>query len=96
MRTITVLHRQTFLDIAMQHAGSAEEAFAIAARAGVSVTEQLEAGTVLPAPLVVYPDIVEFLRVERAAPATGDEYTSEGEAEEGIDFWAIEEDFIVS
>jgi hypothetical protein len=94
MQTIQVKDRQTFLDIAMQHSGSAEAAFEIAVQNNMELTADLIAGTWLPQPAVVFADIVQLFKVEKAVPAS---IIFDGiyGAKEGIDYWAIENDFIV-
>lgn len=94
MQNITVKDRQTFLDLAMQHSGSAEAAFNMAAQNNMGLTDDLIAGTLFPSPAVVFPDIVELYFVEHAVPASILLQPYAGN-KEGIDFWIIENDFIV-
>jgi hypothetical protein len=94
MQTITVKDRQTFLDLAMQHSGSAEAAFNMALQNNMALTADLIAGTILPTPAVVFADIVQLFKVEKAVPASILLNSIYG-AKEGIDYWAIENDFIV-
>jgi len=75
----------------MQYAGSADEALSIAVSNGMGLTDLLTAGLQLPKPNIIYTDVVELYRTEKAIPAS---ILSEG-TNEGIGFWYLGNDFIV-
>ena len=85
---------QTLLDLALRECGSDEGVFPLASRNGLSITDALEPGQVLEvAPEdVVNQEVVDYYKAKNILPAT----ELETPLEEGIEFWAIEYDFIVS
>ena len=99
--TITVLHNQSLLDLALQHTGTIESIFEFAAFNEKSVTDDMVAGT----PLNVPPfsasarnkDILAYYMAKNIQPATA--FTKEDkqvlERLEGISIWAINLDFVV-
>ncbi len=97
--TITILHNQSLLDIAIQHTGRVENAFALAVANGISVTDDLTPGKdlVIPDTVQMDSDIVNYYSAKGIQPATawnGD--TVDGEQElEGIGYWIINKNFIV-
>lgn len=97
----TVLHNQSLLDFAIQHTGSAQNAFEIAMANGISITDQLTAGTELTVPesVVMDVDIRNYYQSKAIQPATAiTTFIIDGEPEtelEGISYWAIYDDFIV-
>lgn len=99
METV-VLGNQSLPDIAVQETGSLEGVFELAELAGLSITDELAAGMSLPVPLTpVDRQVTDYYDAHRITPATaitsGD--TAGGELiMEGIEFWGIEYDFIVS
>lgn len=95
MQSITVGNRQTLLDLAMQHAGNAEAAFAMCVQNDVPITNEYTAGTILPAPDVLNKDVATLYRTEKSKPASIIELSGSGSNLEGIDYWIIEDDFIV-
>ncbi|MGV4413879.1 hypothetical protein [Chryseobacterium sp. T1] len=95
---ITILHKQSLLDIAIQHTGNATNAYAIARANGLGVSDLLEPGAVLiiPDDIEKDMDIVNYYSAKGIQPATS--ITTGGEAEEqleGISYWIINQDFIV-
>lgn len=95
---IKVLNNQSFLDIAVQHTGSVINAFPIAVANNMSVSEELIPGTVLQVPESVEYDteIKDYYQSKGLKPA------SKIEDEKiaiiplsGINYWIIEENFIV-
>jgi hypothetical protein len=95
MPNIAVKDRQSLLDIGMQESGTAEAAFSLATLNNLSVTEDLlNRQIVLSAP-VIDKATVTFFKKENRSPATAETLLPEDERDEGIDFWTIEEDFIV-
>lgn len=90
---------QTFFDLAVQIAGSIENVFALAAANGVSVTRQIDSGLVINTPddLKVNARVVNYLSARGIKPAS-DTTSAQASAliPEGIGYWIIETDFIVS
>ena len=69
--TVTVKHRQTVSDIAIQVYGSVEAAVAIAEANGLSITDDLPAGTVLECPEKVYDRYLQaYVSKRKVTPAT--------------------------
>lgn len=96
MQTITVRDRQCFLDLAMQHAGSASAAVAMAFQNLMPLTQLFNAGVELPAPVVVDAEIVQLYKVEKVIPASiHTVITDPPSSGEGIGWWYLENDFIV-
>ena len=89
---VKVLNNQSLFDIALLSAGSIDAAFDIAAANGIDITAEIPTGTMLIVPEVVNVRIVDYYRVNGIVPATA----IAASAQEGIEYWAIEEDFIVS
>jgi hypothetical protein len=99
---LTVLNRQTIFDIAVQRAGDASAAFALALANDISLTEDLKTGQELIPAGVIAKDITDYYTNRQLKPATGiieiEEVTPSGEGGSsfwGIGFWEIETDFIV-
>lgn len=91
-----VIAHQNLLDIAVQELGSVEAVFELAVLNNKSVTSDLTAGEVLQLPEVVDADIANYFQSRERKIAT-EYYDVETEtALEGISFWAINHDFIVS
>lgn len=89
-KIITVLPGQTLPDIAIQHAGDLAAWPVIASLNSLSMTDIIAAGDKLLIPLPIVKSISdEFLR-KAYQPASGDEIL------EGIDYWAILYEFVVS
>ncbi len=88
---IKILPRQSLFDIAVQECRSTEAAIDIALRNGLSITDRLQVG-----------DLLKIDRAKKSViiinPATeiDDIDYASTIANEGIEFWAIEEDFIIS
>ena len=84
---ITVAPKQSLLDIALQHAGGAEAVF------DLGIGQQLVATPILSK------EVTNYYAVHNICPATAitndtiNEILGDGE---GIEFWAIEYDFVVS
>lgn len=95
-----VLHHQSLLDLAVQHTGTAENAFDLALANNRSITDDLEAGESIE--LTAYgikqnKDILSYYTAKKLQPATAisGDYSAENTMQ-GIDYWAIQMDFIVS
>ena len=90
---ITTLDGQSLFDIAVQEFGSIEAAFALATLNGLSVTDELTPGTLLQKTGIINKKIVSYYSDKNIKPATGGIVTS---TIGGIEYWAIETEFIVS
>lgn len=92
----TVLHNQSLLDIALQATGKAENAILIAVANNISITESLESGAeVIISENSGDVDIKNYYNSKNIQPASATNsqiinYPG------GIDFWSIENDFVVS
>ena len=76
--TVTVKQRQTVSDIAIQVYGSIEAAVAIAEENGISVTDDLEAGTTIECPEKVYDRYLQsYVGKHQVIPATAEDIESE-------------------
>lgn len=97
---VIVLHNQSFLDLAIQHTGTAENAFALALANGLSITDDLAVGNWLMADsqeLNANKEILNYYQSKSIQPATAISGKQEGESQlEGIGYWAINLDFIIS
>jgi len=92
-----VRDNQNLYDIAIQYCGSSEAAYDIAYLNGISVTDSLTVGQELELPPVVSKSIVDYYANKSLTPATSLTETQQNEAlAEGIDFWAVETEFIIS
>lgn len=94
MRTITVKDRQSLLDLSVQYCGDVQSVFDFALLNGLSITEELKTGMQLQAPPPAVKRIADYFRINGFEPATADFSAYTGE--EGIEFWAIEVDFVIS
>lgn len=93
-----VKNQQSLLDIAIEHCGNAESAFELAMLNGFSLSDELERGSELKSPGVVDADVCTMFVAYRHSPATAitaEQYNETIEGE-GVEFWGIEFDFIVS
>lgn len=97
---VTNVHtRQSLLDIAVQHCGSVEQAFQMALLNGLSLTEDVQAGANLELAPAADASVVSYYTVNELQPATAvtdeamNDLLDDGD---GIEFWAIEFDFVVS
>lgn len=94
---ISVLPLQSLLDLAIQHTGSVENAFDLALANGLSLTDDLEAGDWLVAnsqELKANKDILSYYTAKNIQPATA--ITAAVEQPQGISYWAIGINFIIS
>ena len=98
--TITALHNQSLLDLALQHTGTIESVFEFAEANALNITDDVQAGTplYLGEGLVVRNEILGYYTAKNLQPAT--DFSKEDEQVferlEGISIWAINLDFIVS
>ncbi|MCW3088938.1 MAG: hypothetical protein JWP81_7 [Ferruginibacter sp.] len=95
MSTVTVRDRQTTVDIAMQEAGTAEACIAVAEGNAMSVTDDLFTGQLVKTTPVIYAETVKTFFKENRHPASA-ETLLDNAGLEGIDYWAVEVDFVVS
>ena len=95
----TVTSRQSLFDIALQHCGIMEAAFDIAQANGISLTDDLTTGQTLTLPEPTDTSMVQHYTTNNIQPATAitnSEINDLLAIGEGIGFWAIEYDFVVS
>ncbi len=98
--TVTALHNQSLLDLALQHTGTIESVFELAKDNALNITDDVVAGKtlVLPTEAFTNKDILAYYTAKNLQPATA--FTKEDEQVakrlEGISIWAINLDFIVS
>ena len=95
----TILHHQSLLDLAIQHTGTAENAFDLALQNNRSLTDDLEAGESIE--FTAYgiqqnKDILNYYTAKNIQPATAVILPPEEERLEGIGYWTISVDFKVS
>mgnify|MGYP001745476247 FL=1 len=98
--TITVLHNQSLLDLALQHTGTIESVFEFAEANSFNITDDVVAGRtlVLSAETFTNKDILSYYTAKKLQPATAFTKADEQVFErlEGISIWAINLDFVVS
>ena len=98
--TITALHNQSLLDLALQHTGTIETVFELAEANSLNITDEVQAGAplYLGEGLGVRNEILAYYTAKNLQPATA--FTKEDEQVferlEGISIWAINLDFVVS
>ena len=98
--TVTALHNQSLLDLALQHTGTIESVFEFAEANNLNITDDVQAGTplYLGEGLGVRNEILSYYTAKNLQPATAFSKEDEQVFErlEGISIWAINLDFIVS
>ena len=96
--TTIILHHQSFLDLAIQHTGSVENAFVLALQNGKSLTDDLVAGELLSLENTKNnKDILSYYQSKKLQPATGVSHTGGSSLQlQGIGYWVISNDFKVS
>lgn len=98
--TITALHNQSLLDLALQHTGTIESVFELTEANNLNITDDVQAGTplYLGEGLGVRNEILAYYTAKNLQPATAFSKEDEQVFErlEGISIWAINLDFIVS
>lgn len=98
--TITVLHNQSLLDLALQHTGTIESIFEFAEANALNITDDVVAGRtlVLSAETFTNKDILSYYTAKKLQPATA--FTKADEEVfkrlEGISIWAINLDFAIT
>lgn len=95
---VTVLNNQTLFDLAIRYCGSPIAAFAIARANEMSVSAIINAGEEINIPLQLNADVVDYFNRKNHQPATGWNPVRNGAQpkQEGISFWAINDDFIIT
>ena len=95
--TITVLHNQSLLDLALQHTGTIESIFELAVLNEKSVTDDMVAGASLLIGEISNKDILNYYTAKSIQPATVFTKADKQVLErlEGISIWAINLDFVV-
>ena len=98
--TITALHNQSLLDLALQHTGTIESVFELAKDNALNITDEVVAGNtlVLSAETFTNKDILSYYTAKKLQPATAFSREDEQVFErlEGISIWAINLDFVVT
>ena len=98
MNAVRVESGQSLLDLAVQHCGSVEELLSLALANGLSPTGALIAGAEVFVGPPTNRAVANLFAVNGIKPATA--ITQEDElqtiADEGIEFWTVEKDFIIS
>ncbi len=96
--TTIILQNQSFLDLAIQHTGSVENAFLLALQNGKSLTDDLVAGEQLSLKNTKNnKDILSYYQSKKLQPATGVSRTGGSSLQlQGIGYWVISNDFKVS
>ena len=93
---VKVLSRQSVFDLAIQVSGSAESAFELAMLNGLNITDSLTVGSDLITPEIINRIVHNFYTVNQIKPATEYIINEPQPGLEGIEYWAIEIDFVVS
>jgi hypothetical protein len=100
MNKVTVSYGQTWLDIALQELGDMERAIELAQLNNRAITDDLQAGEELTVPDFDSEkrSIIQLFRTAANRPASGDTFSAAAPDSngEGIEFWALENDFVVS
>jgi hypothetical protein len=91
-----VLNGQSLFDLAIQEAGSVEAVFDLALAAGLGITADMPAGTLLAASAVVGRQVADYYRTNSIRPATALSAQDAELVREGIGYWRAEYDFAVS
>ncbi|UGU15221.1 hypothetical protein LS482_16230 [Sinomicrobium kalidii] len=95
----TIIGYQSLLDMTLQETGSAENVLALALQNGLSLTEDLKPGQVIEIPEEVIReqdrDVVRYYQNRNHRPATAMQ-NDVVIYPEGISYWTVNIDFIVS
>ncbi len=96
-QNITPIAQQNLLDIALQVCGSIEAVFLLAQANGIGITADIIGLNLLQA-VTVNKDVFDFYKKNTIRPATGGLANPKNIPEklQGIDYWGIEFDFIVT
>jgi len=98
MNAVRVEPGQSLIDISLQHCGSVEALLELAQANGLSPTDTLTAGAAFATAAPSSRAVANLYAVNGIIPATAVTQAEELQtiADEGIEFWAIEEDFIIN
>jgi len=92
--TIEIQKHQTLMDIAIQYCGTVEALAELAALNDLETTDDLTPGEYLLIPVIYEERVEKYFSDNNIQPVTA--ISEELGDEEGIEFWGIEYDFIVS
>jgi len=97
MKKIKALYGQTLVDIAVQELGDPQRSFELSELNGISITKDLDTNEVIMVPAYDKDkrNLVQLFSDIANAPASGDDVNTGELLNEGIDYWAIENDFVV-
>jgi hypothetical protein len=98
---VIVQQGQTIVDIAIQHCGKFEAIVDIVKANGIEdYTQNIAAGSYLqtPQPLADEQPLVAYLQNKNIVPSSNisEAQQQQQQQEQGINYWAIEEDFVIS
>lgn len=97
VRGMRVSERQSIYDIAIQLGGDLEAVMELALINGLSITDELSAGQLVQVPEILNADTVNYFQLKGIVPETaGIEIDESLPILEGIGYWAIDVDFVVS
>jgi hypothetical protein len=92
---VEIKARQTPLDIAIREGGTLDSVFEVAALNGIGITDNLKPGTTVTVPTVAVAEVANYFRKYAIYP--GSATIELGTLiPEGVNFWGIEYDFIIS
>lgn len=98
-REIDVRRRQSLLDISIQQTGSMEEIFDIVHDNSKSISDDLIVGEDIIANNLTVKSIADYFRINDIRPATAitmEEINAIVGRLEGVDYWIVERDFVVT
>lgn len=94
---VSALAYQCLVDLAMQEGGSVAALFEVAKLNGLGITSDLVAGSQYVKPTIIDKKIIKaFSGTHKPASSTLVPFTQYPEQFEGIDYWIIEDTFIVN
>ena len=98
MKQVKIEHGQTQVDIAIQELGDIERLFEIALLNDKRITDDLPAGSFIQVPDydLRKRDIVNVFKLPVNKPASGVALINGEPQPEGIEYWGIEMDFVIS
>jgi len=91
--TLKALSGQSLFDLALQSSGSVEAAFELALMNSIGITDDIVPGINLTVASVVNKQIADYYKNKGIKPAT---YSETESGIGGIEYWAIETEFLVS
>jgi hypothetical protein len=93
---VKVLEGQSLFDLAVQACGSVESVISMAGLNDLAITDVLIAGSVIGTPETLSKSVSEYYRMKGMRPATAVTISAmDNLRDEGIDYWAVEIDFVV-